>query len=67
MKGESIMNHVEPTCSELFDILNALSEYHHDVAPLRSDRKDDLLEKYFYWVDEYNDGYDPHNIKRPNS
>lgn len=51
--------------SVLFEILNYLSEYHPDVEPLRTDSDDDLLEKYFYWVDEYNDGYDPRHFPRP--
>lgn len=51
--------------SILFAILNIISEYYPDLEPLRQDSDADLLEKYFYWVDEYNDGYDPRNIKRP--
>lgn len=51
--------------SILFDVLNALSEYYPDLEPLRTDSDDNLLEKYFYWVDEYNDGYDPRNFIRP--
>ena len=49
----------------LFAILNQISEYHPDLEPLRRDSYDDLLEKYFYWVDEYNDGYDPRHYRRP--
>lgn len=51
--------------SLLFTILNALSEYHPDIEPLRQDTSEDLLYKYFYWVDEYNDGYDPRHLPRP--
>lgn len=54
-----------PSRSTLFAVLNMLSEYHPDIEPLRQDSDDDLLEKYFYWVDEYNDGYDPRNYRRP--
>ena len=49
----------------MFAILNIISEYYPDLEPLRQDSDQDLLEKYFYWVDEYNDGYDPRHIKRP--
>lgn len=51
--------------SLLFTILNVLSEYYPDLEPLRQDNDEDLLYKYFYWVDEYNDGYDPRNLPRP--
>ena len=53
------------TKCELFDLLDELSEYHPDITPVSSDTKDNLLEKYFYWVDEYNDGYNSYNIPRP--
>lgn len=47
-----------PTFYEtLFNLLDHLSEYHYDLIPQRSNTIDDLLEKYFYWVTEYNDGY----------
>lgn len=42
---------------ELFGLLDHLSEYHPDIAPKSKDTINDLLEKYFYWVTEYNDGY----------
>lgn len=42
---------------ELFYLLDELSEYHPDIAPNSKDTVNDLLEKYFYWVTEYNDGY----------
>ena len=51
--------------SILFKILNVLSEYHPDIEPLRQDSDEDLIEKYFFWVDEYNDGYDPRHWNRP--
>lgn len=51
--------------SAMFKILNILAEYHPDIEPLRQDSDNDLIEKYFYWVDEYNDGYDPRHLKRP--
>ena len=49
----------------MFAILNIIAEYHPDLEPLRQDSDEDLMYKYFYWVDEYNEGYDPRNIKRP--
>lgn len=51
--------------SLLFTVLNVLSEYYPDLEPLRLDTDEDLLYKYFYWVDEYNDGHDPRNLPRP--
>lgn len=54
-----------PMRSVLFAVLNIIAEYHPDLEPLRQDNDEDLLYKYFYWVDEYNDGYDPRNIPRP--
>lgn len=56
---------LKPTRADLYGLLNAKAEYHPEIEPLRSDKKSDLLEKYFYWVDEFNDGYDPHNFYRP--
>ena len=53
------------TKRELFDLMDELSEYHPDIAPTSRDTKNDLIEKYFYWVDEYNDGYNAYNILRP--
>ena len=49
----------------LFALLNQISEYYPDLEPLRQDSDEDLLEKYFYWVDEYNCGHDPRNYRRP--
>ena len=59
------MTGYKPSRSILFSLLDTISEYHPDLEPLRSDSDDDLIEKYFYWVDEYNDGYDPRNYYRP--
>lgn len=42
---------------ELYDNLWGLAEYHEDLEPKRRDTIEDLLEKFFYWVDEYNDGF----------
>ena len=49
----------------LFTVLNIISEYYPDLEPLRQDNDEDILYKYFYWVDEYNNGYDPRNLPRP--
>ena len=49
----------------LFAILNRIAECYPDLEPLRQDSDEDLLYKYFYWVDEYNEGYDPHHYHRP--
>lgn len=49
----------------MFAILNIISEYYPDLEPLRQDNDEDLMYKYFYWVDEYNDGYDPRSLPRP--
>ena len=51
--------------STMFAILNIIAEYHPDLEPVYSDSDEDLMYKYFYWVDEYNDGYDPRHITRP--
>ena len=51
--------------SVLFAVLNIISEYYPDLEPLRQDNYEDVLYKYFYWVDEYNNGYDPRNFPRP--
>ena len=34
-------------------------EYHADLYPSKRDSFDKLMRKYFYWGDEYNDGYIP--------
>lgn len=49
----------------LFHALDTISEYHTELKPSRHDNDDRLLELYFYWVDKYNDGYDPRHIERP--
>lgn len=59
------MENTENIKSTLYHVLDSLSEYHPDLAPSPEDSEQDLLEKYFYWVDEYNDGYDPNNFDRP--
>lgn len=43
--------------AKLFAMLDRLSEYHAEIAPDDGDSVEVLLEKYFYWVTEYNDGY----------
>ena len=56
-----------PTNKELLIILlDKLSEYHPDIAPSKDDTTEELLEKYFYWVDEYNDGYS-NELANPNA
>ena len=42
---------------ELFELVDGLSEYYDDIVPEDSDTVEDLLEKYFWWVTERNDGY----------
>ena len=59
------MKNIKSTREQMLSLLNTISEYHKDLAPHRKDSEQDLFEKYFYWVDEYNDGYDPRHIKRP--
>ena len=59
------MFNVNPLRPLMFAILNTLSEYYPDLEPLRQDSDDDLMYKYFYWVDEYNECYDPRNLPRP--
>ena len=54
-----------PTYEELFDMVDTISEYYPDLIPTDDDSYNDLLGKYFYWVDEYNDGYDSRNWPRP--
>lgn len=43
----------------LYSELCTLSEYHYDLEPSKRDSFDKLVAKYFYWGDEYNDGYIP--------
>ena len=42
--------------TSLIEVLDKLSEYHPDIAPEDDDKLDALLDKFFYWVEEYNDG-----------
>lgn len=39
--------------------LDRIAEYHPDIAPTAEDTLTELIEKYFYWVSEYNDAYIP--------
>lgn len=41
----------------LYSKLETLCEYHYDLHPSKRDSLNSLMEKYFYWGDEYNDGY----------
>lgn len=50
---------------ELFRRLDEIATYHPDVRPLKRDTVQDLLEKYFYWVSEYNEGYS-NELANPN-
>lgn len=43
----------------LFFKLDTISEYHPRVRPNESDSLSDLMDKYFYWGEEYNDSYIP--------
>lgn len=43
----------------LYSELDTLSEYHYDIYPSKRDSFNKLMGKYFYWGDEYNDGYIP--------
>lgn len=43
----------------LYDSLMTKAEYHYDLEPNKRESLDSLMEKYFYWGDEYNDGYIP--------
>ena len=43
----------------LYDDLMAKAEYHYDLEPNKEDDVDALMWSYFYWGDEYNDGYIP--------
>lgn len=42
---------------KLYQIVDAKAEYHEDLIPKKSMGLADLMELYFYWGDEYNDGY----------
>ena len=41
----------------LYDILWELSEYHDDLEPSQFNTLQERMDAYFYWGDEYNDGY----------
>lgn len=41
----------------LYNKLMILSDYHEELRPRKNDTIPMLLESYFYWADEYNDGY----------
>lgn len=43
----------------LYADLVTKSEYHYDLYPCKKDSLNKLMQKYFYWGDEYNDGYIP--------
>lgn len=59
------MQHNNTMRSLMFAVLNIIAEYYPELEPLRQDSDEELMEKYFYWVDEHNDGYDPRNFERP--
>lgn len=41
----------------LYSRLDTISEYHYGLHPCKRDSLSSLMEKYFYWGDECNDGY----------
>lgn len=43
----------------LYSDLMTKCEYHDDLYPSKRDSFNKLMGKYFYWGDEYNDGYIP--------
>ena len=58
------MGNIQPTKEEyrewkqwLYNTLYMLSEYHSELYPRKRDSLYTLLESFFYWADEYNDGY----------
>lgn len=51
--------------SILFSILNDICVTFPELEPCRNDSNEDLFAKYFYWVDEYNDGCNYWNVPRP--
>ena len=58
------MGNIQPTKKEyrewkknLYNTLYMLSEYHSELYPRKRDSLCTLLESFFYWADEYNDGY----------
>ena len=63
MKYKS-MGNIQPTKEEyrewkekLYNTLWFLATERPEVAPSKSDSLSKLLESFFYWADEYNDGY----------
>lgn len=43
--------------SRLYDMLDFRSEYHSDLTPTKKMDLQELMDAFFYWGDEYNDGY----------
>ena len=43
----------------LYRDLDTISEHHTACTPSKEDTLGDLMEKYFYWGDTYNDSYIP--------
>ena len=41
----------------LYDRLDGLATYHDDIRCKKKDSIQTMLENFFYWVDEYNDGF----------
>jgi len=41
----------------LYSDLMTKCEYHYDIEPYQRDSLSNLVEKYCYWANEYNDGY----------
>lgn len=55
---------IEPTRSErkewkqrLYDTLDTISDYHDELRPRKKDSLETLLEAFFCWAEDYNDGY----------
>ena len=46
----------------LYSDLDMKSEYHANLMPNKRESLDSLMEKYFYWGDEYNDDYIPEEM-----
>ena len=42
---------------ELVEELRSIAEEHYDLEPQESDSISEMLEKFFFWCDEYNEGY----------
>ena len=43
--------------TRLYERCQSLSEYYDNIAPKKKDSLNTLLEKFFYWAEEYNGGY----------